>query len=167
MARDDLRDDAYDPNQVYIGGSKDTQGHSTNIRAKIPDTWMGSIGEIVNSNDWPEYRTVQDFYRDAIYHRMRWATRQPDRSTSVRVAKLIAIARGQAAIDYADMLMRSSQEFVENASKTLAALVANGNQLALREAMKEMENVLDELEEPYRDELRRTIETYERRSYGI
>lgn len=167
MAREDLRDDAYDPNQVYIGGSKDAQGHATNIRAKIPDTWMGSIGEIVNSPDWPEYRSVQDFYRDAIYHRMRWASRQPDRTTSPRVAKLMAIASGTAALDYHNMITTASKEYIDQASKTLQNLVANGNQLALREAIKELESTLDLIEEPYRSELARLLETYERRAFGL
>jgi hypothetical protein len=167
VARDDLRDDAYDPNQIYVGGSKDSQGHSTNIRAKIPDTWMGSIGEIVNSPDWPEYRSVQDFYRDAIYHRMRWATRQPDRLSSPKVKHLIALAQSKAALDYANLVRQSNQELVTDAERTLRDLAADGNQLALKQAIKELETGLDQMEEPWRSELARLLETYERRSYGL
>lgn len=167
MARNDLRDDAYDPNEVYIGGSKDSDGHSTNIRAKIPDTWMGAVGEIVASPDWPEYRTVQDFYRDAIYHRMRWAARAPDRSTSPKVKALMALAHSDAALDYANLIREANQQLLDRATDTLRKHVSDGNQLLLRTTIKELEAGLDGMDEPWRSELEKTLETYDMRSRGL
>lgn len=167
VARDDLHDDAYDPNEIYLGGAKDQQGHSTNIRAKIPDNWAGSIAEVVGSDDWPEYRTMTDFYRDAIYHRMRWASRHRNRQISPRAKTLIALAQADAAIAYAALIRETNENLVRGAERILANLVSDGNQLALREVIKELEVNLDKMSDPYRSELARLIETYERRGHGL
>lgn len=164
MARDDFRNDRYDPNEVYSGGAKDHQGHSTNIRCHIPDPWTAAIAEVINSPDWPEYRTPQDFYRDAIYHRMKWASRQESRSGSERVRTLMALIQGQAALDYATLIREASHSFIENARKTLSQLLGDGNILGVRETIKELEASLDDLGEPYRSSLRTEIESWERRA---
>lgn len=163
MARTDFRDDAYDPNDVYMGGAKDSQGHSTNIRAHIPDTWTGMISEIVASPDWPEYQTLQDFYRDAIYHRMRWAQRQHGRSQNPRVRTLMAIINSQASLQYASTVRTAAEEQVQAAGRTLAEMVADGNVIAIRETIKELEANLTDLPEPWRTRLATELETWERR----
>jgi hypothetical protein len=167
VARNDLRDDAYDPNEVYIGGSKDRDGHSTNIRAKIPDTWMGTIGEAIASPDWPEYRSPQVCYRDAIYPRMRWMARAPDRSSSPKVRALMALAHSEAAMDYANLIRDANQSLLERADDTLRKMVSDGNQLALRSAIKELEAGLDGMEEPWRSQLESKLSEYDRRSRGL
>jgi hypothetical protein len=168
VAREDLRDsDVYDPNQIYTGAAKDGQGHSTNIRAKLPDSWMGIIAELVNSPDWPEYKTPQHFYRDAIYHRMLWASRQPDRTTSPRVKTLMALSQGQAALEYLTMRREFSQSYLNSARRTLSDLIGDGSGMAVRETLKELEATIDLLEEPWRSELKREVEAYDRRVYGL
>ncbi len=163
VARNDLRDDAYDPNDIYMGGAKDAQGHSTNIRAHIPDTWVGMINQIVSSPLWPEYQTFQDFYRDAIYQRMRWAQRQPNRGNDPKVRALMAIINSQASLNYASTVRQAAEEQVNAASRTLSQMVADGNSIAVRETIKELEANLTDLPEPWRSRLAAELETWERR----
>jgi hypothetical protein len=165
VARDSFRSDTYDPNEIYAGGAKDAQGHSTNIRCHVPDHWVAAVHELVNSPDWPEYKTPQDFFRDAIYHRMKWSSLQPDRTGNVRVKALMALAQGQAALGYASMLREQSQAYLENARRTLSQLMGDGNMVAVRETIKELEFTLDDLVEPYRGQLEQELQTYERRLY--
>lgn len=168
MAREDLRDDGgYDPNQIYSDGAKDHQGHSTNIRAHVPDTWVGAIAELVSSSDWPEYTTPQHVYRDAIYHRLVWAAKQPDRRTSPRVKALMALAQGQAALNYAAMQRAASQAYLDNARRVMSDLVGDGNVEAMKIAIKELEATLDFLDEPWRSEMNRELRTWEKRTYGF
>lgn len=163
MARDTFHDDGYDSDIIYSDGAKDHQGHSTNIRCHIPDHWVSIIAAIVNSDQWPEYRTPQDFYRDAIFHRWHWAARQGNRRLDPRVRTLMAIANGEAALNHANTVRTSSQLFVENARATLSSLVADGNHQAVRLTIKELEASLDDLEEPWRGQLENELSTWERR----
>jgi hypothetical protein len=166
LARDSFRNDSYDPSEVYAGGAKDAQGHSANIRCHIPDHWVAAVSELVNSSEWPEYKTPQDFYRDAVYHRMRWASAQTDRSGSDRVRSLMALASGQASLSYVTMLREQSYAFLENARRTLSTLMGDGNMVAVRETIKDLESNLTDIIEPYRTMLRRELETYELRTQG-
>ena len=166
MAREDLRNTSYDENQIYTGGAKDSHGHSTNIRCHIPDNWIGAIAELVASPDWPEFTTPQHFYRDAIFHRMHWASQQPDRRTSPRVKALIGLAQGQASLNYQNMIREGAQGYLDYARKTLTDLAGDGNEQMVRETIKDLEANLDYLAEPWRTQLQREIDTWERRVNG-
>ena len=167
MAREDLRDSKYDPDQIYTGGAKDSHGHSTNIRAHIPDNWVGVIAEFVASPDWPEYTTPQHFYRDAIFHRMRWASEQPGRRTSPRVKSLIAMAQSQASLSYANMMRETSQMLIEHARQTLSNLTGDGDDMTVRETIKDLEANLEHMTDPWRSELQRELSQWERRISGL
>lgn len=163
MARSDFRDNPYDPNEIYMGGAKDAQGHSTNIRAHIPDTWVGMINQIVSSPEWPEYQTFQDFYRDAIFHRMRWTQSQPNRGRDPKVRTLMALINSDAALSHQSMLRQAAEDQLANASRTLSQMVADGNVAAVRETISELEANLSDLPEPWRSRLASELEQFERR----
>ncbi len=168
MAREKLNDaNVYDPDVVYTGRSTDSHGHSTNIRSHIPDPWVAIVSEFVHSADWPEYMSPQAFYRDAIYHRMKWASMHSDRWTSARVKALIAIAEGEAALDYADLMRESSKLYVEKARKTLSDLHGDNNQAAVKMTLASIEAGLPYIEEPWKSELTRLVDDAERRMVGL
>lgn len=58
----------YDERKFYTY-SEDKKGHSIQIRLWVPKNVAGQIGRVVNSEQIPEYRSAQDFYRDALLHR--------------------------------------------------------------------------------------------------
>ena len=65
---DDEEGASYSPKRFYTA-SDDKQGHSAQIRLYIPKGLAGQIARIINSHEIPEYRSIQDFYRDALTHR--------------------------------------------------------------------------------------------------
>ncbi len=167
MARTDLdRRNEYDQDVVYTGGAKDAQGHSSNIRAHIPDPWVGAIAELVGSLEWPEFTTPQHFYRDAIFHRLRWAANQPNRN-SPRIVALIAIAQGQADLDATMLRRQTSKSFVDNARTNLATLLGDNDEVGVREELKSLEATMEHLQDPWRTELQREVTNAERRLTGI
>lgn len=163
MARENFVDDGYDPQEIYAGGAKDADGHSTNIRCHIPDPWMGAIQELIASPEWPEYRTPQDFYRDAIYHRIRWASRQPDRTSSARVRTLMAQAQAEAALQYRMSMQRSHRDILDLMQKTFGEAVANNDYMGIKETVKDIEALLDKMDEPWRSRLASELESWNRR----
>lgn len=58
----------YSPRKFYTY-SEDKKGHSIQIRLWVPKNVAGQIGRVINSEQIPEYRSAQDFYRDALLHR--------------------------------------------------------------------------------------------------
>ena len=74
VARDEFK--SHDPTEYNIDdiwrGSADKQGHSAYVRVPVPKHWAGQMNAITQS-DLFEYKSQQDFVRDAIYHRLHWA----------------------------------------------------------------------------------------------
>lgn len=163
MARQDFIDDTYDEEEIYAGGSKDAQGHSTNMRTHIPDPWMAAIGELISSPDWPEYKTSQHFIRDAIFHRLHWSLRQGKRKTSERVKRLVALSRLQAETNYRAMEREAFQELITDLRQAFRDAHADGDNMGLRELLKETEAHLDDMPQPYRDQIRDEIISWDRR----
>lgn len=64
----DDADGWYDEQKFYVH-SQDQNGHSAYLRVWIPKNIAGMIGRVVNSGLIAEYRSAQDFYRDALLHR--------------------------------------------------------------------------------------------------
>lgn len=74
MAREEFK--SHDPTEYNIDdiwrGSADKKGHSAYIRTPVPKHWAGQMNAIVQS-DLFDYKSQQDFVRDAVYHRLHWA----------------------------------------------------------------------------------------------
>ena len=74
MAREDFK--SHDPTEYSIDdiwrGSADKQGHSAYVRVPFPKHWAGQMNAITQS-DLFDYKSQQDFVRDAVYHRLHWA----------------------------------------------------------------------------------------------
>ena len=59
----------YNPNGFYTQAS-DKKGHSAKITVKVPVNVAGEIASAVASGRIGEYKTAQDFLRDAVIHRL-------------------------------------------------------------------------------------------------
>lgn len=60
----------YDIDTIYTR-STDGKGHSVNIQAPLSTNVHGQVAAIVGLED-TKYRSVQDFVRDAVAHRLRY-----------------------------------------------------------------------------------------------
>lgn len=81
--------------------------------------------DYAESREWPEYKTKEDFIRDAVYHRIKWAEAQKNRVPSghaknyylmIDLSNEIAIERAarQAFIDLRSEIEKMSQEALED-----------------------------------------------------
>ena len=64
-------DDSYDPNEFYTA-SADRRGHSDTFYVKVPPYVASALSQFIQSGKVPQYKTVQDFIRDAIVHRIHY-----------------------------------------------------------------------------------------------
>ena len=105
----------YNPNAYYTQAS-DKKGHSAKMGVKIPVTIAGEVGVVVSSDKIPEYRTVQDFIRDAIIHRLHDIQQildDPDleRKLTMYTIHDEAMRSKQARDQYADMMESLQDQF--------------------------------------------------------
>lgn len=61
-------DSWYDEKKFYVA-SENRKGFSSYLRLYVPKNLAGQISRVVDSSQIPEYRSPQDFYRDALSHR--------------------------------------------------------------------------------------------------
>ena len=60
----------YDPARIYTR-STNKFDHSTPLTVGFPREVLALVGKIVSSGVWGEYRSNQDFVRDAVVHRLQ------------------------------------------------------------------------------------------------
>lgn len=62
--------DKYDPDTVFLRAT-DQKGHSVNVQCPVSTNIYGQVQAIV-THPHTKYRSVQDFIRDAVAHRLRY-----------------------------------------------------------------------------------------------
>jgi hypothetical protein len=150
VAREDFVNDGYDPDEIYSGGSKDRQGHSTNLRVHVPDPWVGLMAEIVANTKWPEYRTTQQLVRDAVYHRLRWIERTKTRPMTPRIKTLMAQLRIEEVLTSRMAMQERHDNMLKTMHTAFSQAVAQGDFVGAREVKKEVEELLEQMEEAWR-----------------
>ncbi len=99
----------YNPNAYYTKAS-DTKGHSAKITVKVPVNVAGEISAAVQSGKIDGYKTVQDFVRDAVIHRLHFIEpilEDPDlkRKITMWTIHQDALRSKQQREEYADMMV--------------------------------------------------------------
>lgn len=100
MAHNDFSGETggYDPDEIMTS-SQDRNGHSTNQRVHVPPSWRAMMEQYIQSDQWPEYRHMADIVRDALYHRLYWASQQKNRSQFPEVASAMVRERYRKRLD--------------------------------------------------------------------
>lgn len=106
---------SYDPDKVY-NASRDSKGFGSSLRMKVPPSLLSELGHVVQSGIITEYRTREDFFRDAIVHRLHWvADRVP--SIAPYAAQFTAAAEADSLIalnEHRDDMVKSAAKIVES-----------------------------------------------------
>jgi hypothetical protein len=167
VARKDFNaSDDYNPDDIYSGGSMDAHGHSSNLRCHVPRAWLGPLTMLVASPQWPEYDSVQAIIRDALYHRMHWASTQRDREATVGVARAMAIMRLQQKREEAERRMEEAEELDVSINDTVLKLLHAGDSKSANVLLDEFEDtVRTTQEEPHLTTLLETIERLRKRAW--
>ncbi len=63
-------EDWYDERKFYTF-AEDKKGHSVTVRVVLPKNLAGQIARVIGAGRIPEYRSANDLYRDAVFHRAR------------------------------------------------------------------------------------------------
>jgi hypothetical protein len=163
MARPSL-DGEYSPAEIWAG-AQDDHGHSAYMRLPFPKSWMGQIGDLVGSNEWPEYSSPQAFVRDAIWHRLHWVSKQTNRKHAEDTAMLLA----KTHVENQLARWARDHEAASEISKTIAEhgerAIAVQDESAFQDLLSEMEDYVRlHIRPPYLDRLLSEINTWRKRT---
>jgi hypothetical protein len=61
----------YSADRFYVDAT-DGRGHSEKVHAALPPGIHSQLGALIAGRTVPTYRTMADFVRDAIIHRLHW-----------------------------------------------------------------------------------------------
>lgn len=148
----------YSPNKPYIK-STDGHGNSELVNVKVPPTVKAIVAGIVGRNGW--YRSVPDFFRDAVMHRIHFLSDNPDHPSLLPLDVVLADQETQwlmtRAQEERDALQRVDQLLSDQVrdrdwdavAHTIARYESLAN-LTVRSAVE-----LEETLEKYARELRR------------
>lgn len=151
VARDDFK--TQDPSEYSIDdvwrGSADKQGHSAYVRVPVPKHWSGQMIAIVQSGDF-DYKSQQDFVRDAIYHRLHWA------GSVMRDGKFLArlgVDKLQAHLEHYMVEAEGFKEFTTRLDEAAAMAQNAGDSREFATLIDVMRDEADAtLREPFRTE---------------
>jgi len=151
--------DFYDPNEFYTA-SQDKKGHSFHMRVNLPKPLGGLLYGLIQSAVVPQYRSVEDIARDAVYHRVK------------QIARAIDDGELEATVDMAMLHAQELQitETAQHAEELIDAMQTNAAMMWQRDDMKalkkylaERRQVADSLVEPFKRDYLAVLKTYEDR----
>lgn len=167
MSRNQLaaQSGGYDPDEIHTT-SQDDHGHSIHLRVHAPKTWGAIMGQVIESDMWPEYRSNQDIIRDALYHRLQWIDDQKDRSHIPSIAQALARARLQRKLaqDAADA--EEWMTFSNDIQTTLNRRIAAGDFAGIKEFIQDAVPAVESFQEPYRTQLADQLRNFWTRAGG-
>lgn len=144
----------YSPDRIY-NRATDGKGHKENVLCPVPPSILHEIQALVASKVFPEYRTTQDFIRDAIVHRAKYVS---ERIKSGVLAKAVddEIMLSVLARERADR--KAKQTIINGFQEEFRDCVLARDRARLADLVQNAFDFADQLPDPYGKELRQMAE---------
>ncbi len=140
--------------------SEDKKGHSIQIRLWVPKNLAGQIGRVANSGQIPEYRSPQDFYRDALVHRAHViAEWLDDGELKAEVGMLSMLAEEETIAQ----IKRDAENLIEATKENLEEAWSNGDYEWLEEHVNGRIDKASSVPEQFRAEYLELLKMYKSR----
>lgn len=152
-------DDFYDPNEFYTA-SQDKKGHSFHMRVNLPKPLGGQLYGLIQSAVVPQYRSVEDIARDAVYHRVKQIARAIDDGELEAVVDMAMLHAQELQITET---AQHAEELIDAMQNNAAVMWQRNDGKALKKFLAERRSVADSLVEPYRTDYLAVIKNYEGR----
>jgi hypothetical protein len=140
--------------------STNQQNHSKELRVALPQGLDAQVYGVVR--DVPEYRSLQDFFRDAIVHRLEYLQKRYRISESGR--RLLELERLRADSDRRSADIDTMTEAVSDLGVKLTKAWEAQDYAVLVEELEEGAELLDWLRQPYRGQVERLLDEWKGRA---
>lgn len=152
-----LENNEYSPDKFYTK-STDGRGNSEMLTIRATPFTFGLIAEMVESPDFPDYKTKADVIRDALAHLLHYRREMagdPVRMASLKRKTAMLMAEAQAERLKAEM--EQEARFADALVDIMDVGVSSGNVTALGEAIDQAERALESLPFHLADKVRREV----------
>lgn len=137
--------------------SVDKRGHKDTLHTPVLPSMMGMLGDLVASKHFPQYRTVHDVVRNALYHQLRYdAERIQDGAMSRQLDLELIANRKERRIEQVAQMERN----LEAARSLFEKCEQLGYWDGLAEAVEETDREIEGLPEPFRGKTRGLVTRY-------
>jgi hypothetical protein len=135
--------------------SLNADGHGERMNVRLPQGLDSQIYAAVSAV--PEYRSVQDFWRDSAVHRLEFLQKRYDIGESAR--RTLELERIKAELQRGDVEIDVMTEAVDDLELKLQRLWDRKDWAMMAEQLRIAEDLMEWLREPYRT---RAVETVEK-----
>jgi hypothetical protein len=73
--------------EAFYTHATDQKGHTVSMRVQFPPGMANDIHALAASSDYPQYRSVNDYVRDACVHRWQWLSSWEGKNTEAMLRK--------------------------------------------------------------------------------
>jgi len=154
----DTEAEGYSVDKFYtMGGSKDR----VFIRGTLPTDVHRQIAKLVQSGDFPVYETQQDFYRDAIFHRLKYLVNSYNVPTMERT---LNIAEANQYMEDAQAVLAHSKKFVTDLRFMLTEMTQSGVDTHEQEFVGNILHGLPQLIQPFLNQALEILRGFYRKS---
>lgn len=149
----------YSEDRFYTKSS-DERGHSKMLRLWIP---QGIDAQVYGAtNEIPQYRTVQDFMRDAIVHRLEYLQKRYKLSDQGR--RLLELERWKADSERRSVEIQTMTSAVNGVGERLTEAWAAEDYSLFVQEMREAEEQIDWLRDPYKERMITLLKEWKRKA---
>lgn len=143
----------YAPENFYTRATN-AHDHSNTHRLHVPRELDAMAMEVIALI--PAYRNVHDLFRDALYHRVHYLTREMGARNPI-IQRWLDLEKGQAAIERVRVENEMHKKILDEARVAIAELKAARDEGMLLVLLEELEDVLDAMRDPWHSELAEVI----------
>ena len=167
MAHNDFAGEAggYDPDEIMTT-SQDHHGHSTNQRVHIPVTWRAMMEQLIQSEQWPEYHSIQAIVRDALYHRLRWTGTQKNRPQFPDIKRAMIRERYRKRLESDMQHEAEMREFRQTLDRSLSEMIQREEYDAVQSYCEDILSDMDNFKGEEQTKLINQVHTYLERAKG-
>lgn len=133
----------------FYNKSTDSNGHGEKITVRVPQGIDSQVHAAVR--EIPEYRSLQDFIRDAIVHRLEYIQKHYELGDGAR--RFVELQRMEADMERITSEVETMTNAVERVKVSLETAYASRDWGLMKEAMETAEEMLEWMREPYRGRL--------------
>lgn len=149
----------YKPERLYTR-STNKHDHSVKNDVRMPPGIHAMVSEVVDKV--PGYRSMADFYRDAVVHRMRWWLERDMELTPILKYRL-DMELWLADLDQLQQIMELGENLTSTNRELLERAATSRNVWVLGKTIQGVEDRAEELGQPYEGQLRELAKEYRKR----
>ena len=146
----DLNDPAYDVNNFVTSATADRQ----QTRVWLPTEAFVRLEQLIQSRDIPEYATVQDAVRDAVYHRLWWLEHSYH---PVGIREMLTLWQVHSASELRSKLLAKRRETITTLRNSFDEAKVAGSKTEMAAALVDAERLLalddDDSDTPFQKDL--------------